>query len=365
VRLRAPIEQETTVELEKYGWNDRCDSIFSQFRHRDLLPARIVRVDRGLVAARTNRGTANASIPGSLDPAGETGPVAVGDWVALDPSNNRAVVRAILPRVGVISRRQPGPADREQVVAANVDLVLVLESLERGPNPGRIERATTLAWDGGATPIVVLTKSDICPDLETSLVRAGEGAPFCDVVPVSSVTGDGIQELTRRLTSGTTAVLLGASGVGKSTLTNLLLGEEKFAVADVRASDGKGRHTTTSRELVSIPGGACLIDTPGVRELGLWLAPDAVDSAFPEISEAASGCRFGDCRHESEPECAVLSAIEKGVIDPRRLASFHRLRREVESLDLRRDASRRHEVRARERSFGKMAREAIRRKNNR
>ena len=182
---------------------------------------------------------------------------------------------------------------------------------------------------------------------------------------MSSVTGDGIEELTRRLTAATTAVLLGASGVGKSTLTNRLLGEERFAVAEVRAGDGKGRHTTTFRELVSIPGGACLIDTPGVRELGLWLAPEAVESAFPDISEAAQRCRFGDCRHESEPDCAVLLAVEEGVVDPGRLASFHRLRREAENLDLRRDAARRYEIRARERSFGKMAREAIRLKKNR
>jgi ribosome biogenesis GTPase len=353
------------VELENFGWNDRCESIFGQFRRRDLLPARIIRVDRGLVAAQTKRGTVTASTAGRLDPAGEAGPPAVGDWVALDPSHDRTMLRAILPRVGVLARRHPGAADLEQVVAANVDLVLVVESLERGPNPRRIERATALAWDCGATPVVVLTKSDVCPDLEASLIRAREGAPFCEVLTVSSVTGEGLEQLTRRLTVGTTSVLLGTSGVGKSTLTNRLLGEERFAVAEVRASDGKGRHTTTCRELVSIPGGACLIDTPGVRELGLWLAPDAVDSAFPDIAEAARRCRFSDCRHESEPDCAVRSDVEMGVIDAGRLASFHRLRREAENLDVRRDAARRHEIRARERSFGKMAREAIRLKKNR
>lgn len=289
----------------------------------------------------------------------------MGDWVALNRGDGTNVIRAILPRAGALVRRRPGAADLEQVVAANIDLVLVVESLERGPNPRRIERATALAWDGGATPVVVLTKTDVCTDLEAAVARAHEGAPFSDVVPVSSVNGDGLDDLAGRLTAGTTAVLLGPSGVGKSTLTNRLLGEEHFAVAEVRAGDAKGRHTTTSRELVALPGGGCLIDTPGIRELGLWLGAEAVRSAFPEIEEIAAGCRFGDCRHESEPGCAVLEAVDHGTLDEGRLASFLRLRKEVENLDLRRDASRQHEIRARERSFGKMVREVMKIKKKR
>ena len=279
--------------------------------------------------------------------------------MVIDQSADTALIRAILPRAAGLSRRRPGEADHEQVVAANVDLVLIVESLERGPNARRIERASALAWDGGATPLVVLTKMDLCDDLESSLATAREGAPFSEVIALSSATGEGVADLQRRLTPGTTSVLLGPSGVGKSTLTNRLLGEEKFAVADVRSGDGKGRHTTTFRELVSIPGGACLIDTPGVRELGLWLDSEAVAAAFPEIEEAAQRCRFGDCRHESEPGCAVIEDVESGLLDPKRLASFHRLRREAENLDLRRDTTRRSEARARDRSFGKMIRQAL------
>jgi ribosome biogenesis GTPase len=167
------------------------------------------------------------------------------------------------------------------------------------------------------------------------------------------------------LVARSTAVLLGPSGVGKSTLTNRLLGEERLAVAEVREGDRKGRHTTTFRELVVLPGGGCLIDTPGVRELGLWLDAGALGAAFPEIEEAAGRCRFGDCRHETEPGCAVLQAVERGHLDPARLASFLRLRREAENLELRRDESKRYEVRARERSFGKMIRQALKQKNSR
>ena len=353
------------MSIEDYGWNDRFQSLFNDFCDEGLVPARVTRVDRGAVSAETNGGRIVASTAGILSEEGEPGPAAVGDWVGIDHSEDTALIRAILPRTGALSRRRPGEADHQQVVAANVDLVLVVESLERGPNARRIERATALAWDGGASPIVVLTKMDLCPDLESSLATARGGAPFCEVLALSSTTGEGVDDLKSRLTPGTTSVLLGPSGVGKSTLTNRLLGEEKFAVADVRSGDGKGRHTTTFRELVSIPGGACLIDTPGVRELGLWLDSEAVAAAFPEIEEAAQRCRFGDCRHESEPGCAVIEDVESGLLDPRRLASFHRLRREAENLDLRRDASRRYEARAKERGFGKMIRQALKVKKHR
>jgi ribosome biogenesis GTPase len=310
-------------------------------------------------------GTVSASIAGRLSTDGEAGPPAVGDWVGLDESGGGAVVRVILPRAGALARRRPGEPDHEQVAAANVDLVLVVESLDRRPNPRRIERATAIAWDGGATPAIVLTKMDLVENLEDAVTRAKEGAPFADVIAVSATTGEGMDGLAAMLVENTTAVLLGPSGVGKSTLANRLLGEEKFATMQVRESDRKGRHTTTHRELVILPGGACLIDTPGVRELGLWLDPEAVGSAFPEIEEAARRCRFGDCRHENEPGCAVLEDVERRILDPARLASFLRLRREAENLDMRRDESRRSEIRARERSFGRMVRQALRHKKDR
>jgi ribosome biogenesis GTPase len=363
--MRARFMRRKTVSITEFGWNARFQSLFDSLREEHLVPARVTRVDRGACVVETGSGSVPAVVAGRLDPDGEMAPAAVGDWVALNIGDGTNVIRAILPRNGALARRRPGAADREQVVAANIDFVLVVESLDRGPNPRRIERATALAWDGGATPIVILTKTDVCPNVAEAVGRAREGAPFSDVVPVSAVTGDGLEDVAERLTAGTTAVLLGPSGAGKSTLTNRLLGEERLAVSEVRSGDAKGRHTTTSRELVALPGGGCLIDTPGIRELGLWLHAEAVNTAFPEIEEIAVGCRFSDCRHESEPGCAVREAADQGTLDEGRLASYLRLRKEVENLELRRDESRRHEVRARERSFGKMVREVMKIKKNR
>lgn len=347
------------MKLQTLGWNDRIESLFAPFSSSELIPARVTRVDRGVVTVQTEMGLAPASVAGRLDPTGEAGLPAVGDWVGMDVINGVGVVRVILPRAGALVRRRPGEADHEQVAAANVDLVLVVEALDRGPNPRRIERASAIAWDSGAEPIVVLTKVDLCDDAEAAVAKAREGAPFVDVLVVSAKLGVGMEQLAERIAEGSTAVLLGPSGSGKSTLTNRLLGEERLAVAEVRESDSKGRHTTTFRELFVLPSGGCLIDTPGVRELGLWLDPEAVMTAFQEIEEAARRCFFGDCRHETEPGCAVQEDVDMGHLNARRLASYLRLRREAEHLEMRRDESRRHEIRARERSFGKMAREAI------
>lgn len=353
------------MKLQDLGWNDRFESLFGPFRNSNLIPARVTRVDRGVVTVQSETGLAPASIAGRLDPTGETGLPAVGDWVGMDVINGVGIVRVILPRASSLVRRRPGEADHEQVAAANVDVVLVVESLDRGPNPRRIERASAIAWEGGATPVVVLTKLDLCEDQEAAIALAREGAPFVDVLMVSAKIGVGMEKVAEQLAGGLTAVLLGQSGSGKSTLTNRLLGDDRLAVAEVREGDRKGRHTTTFRELFVLPGGGCLIDTPGVRELGLWLDPESVITAFAEIEEAARRCFFGNCRHEAEPDCAVRDEVEQGQINARRLASYLRLRREAEHLEMRRDESRRHEIRARERSFGKMVRDAVKRKNNR
>jgi len=352
------------VRLSDFGWNDRFESLFDSYRSNNLIPARVIRVDRGAVITQGAEDTLTAVVAGTLDPTGEAGPPAVGDWVALDLDVDSAVVRAILPRFGTLSRRRPGTVDHGQAMAVNVDVVFIVESVERGPNPRRIERAVALAWDAGATPVVVLTKTDLCEDIDEAVATAREGAPFAEVVAVSAIVGGGMGELDEHLPLGSTAVLLGPSGVGKSTLTNRLLGEERLAVSHVREGDAKGRHTTTHRELVVLPLGGCLIDTPGIRELGLWLDPGSVTPAFPEIEEAAERCRFRDCRHEAEPGCAVMVELIEGRLEEARLASFHRLLREAEHLDQRLDASRRHEVRARERSFGKMVKEAKRLKKS-
>jgi len=353
------------VRLTDFGWNDRLESIFTTVIMDTYTPARVIRVDRGAVTVQSAEEPVTAVVAGTLDPVGEVGQPAVGDWVALDLDADTAVVRAILPRSGALNRRRPGEADDAQALAANVDVVFIVESVERGPNPRRIERAVALAWDAGATPVVVVTKTDLCDDPDAAVEKAREGAPFAEIVALSAVDGSGVDELCEHLPAGSTAVLLGPSGVGKSTLTNRLLGEERLAVSHVREGDAKGRHTTSHRELVVLPSGGCLIDTPGIRELGLWLGAEAIDSAFPEIETAAEGCRFRDCRHNDEPGCAVIEAVEAGEIDGNRLASFHRLQREAEHLEQRLDPSRKHEIRARERGFGKMIRQALKIKNKR
>jgi len=348
------------VKLEDLGWSRRFQTLYISHDRENHEPGRVVRVDRGVVTVETRGGPVTAVVPRALDPDGEPGPPAVGDWVVLDTAADTVVVSAVLPRKGTLVRRRPGDADAAQAVAASLDLVFVVESVERGPNPRRIERAVALAWDGGATPVVVLTKTDLVDDIDAVVDRAREGAPFIDVVALSAASGDGVDEIGDHLDVGATAVMLGPSGVGKSTLANRLLGDEKLSVSHVRAGDAKGRHTTTHRELVVLPSGGCLIDTPGVRELGLWLGAEAVDAAFPEIEAAAAGCRFRNCRHASEPGCAVVAAVDAGSIDRKRLESYHRLQREAEHLEQRLDPSRRHELRARDRSFGKMVKEVKR-----
>ena len=353
------------MTLETLGWNERFESLFAPYRASNLIPARVIRVDRGAVTVQTESGTATVSIAGQLDSQGEAGPPAVGDWVGMDLIGNYGVVRGILPRAGALVRRRPGKGDEEKVAAANVDLVLVVESLDHGPDPGRIERASAIAWDGGATPIVVLTKLDLCNDADAAVARAREGAPFVDLLMVSAKVSVGMEILAGRLAEGTTAVLLGPPGAGRSTLTNRLLGEDGLAAAEVREGDRKDRHTATFRELFVLPSGACLIDTPGVRELGMSLDPEAAMTAFAEIEEAARRCFLGDFRHETEPGCAVQEEADIGHLNANGIASSLRLRREAEDLEMRRDTSRGSERRASERRIDKMAREAMRDKKDR
>ena len=357
--------REVVMTLEKLGWNDRFETLFAPYRASNLIPARVTRVDRGVVTVQSEGGTATVSVAGRLDSYGEAGEPAVGDWVGMDLIGNLGVVHVVLPRAGALVRRRTGKRDQEEVAAANVDLVLVVESLEGGPDPRRIERASAMAWDGGATPIIVLTKLDLCGDAEAAVARAREGAPFVDLLMVSAKVGVGMEILAGRLAEGSTAVVLGPSGSGKSTLIDRLLGKESLAVADVSGADHQGLHTTTVRGLVVLPSGGCLIDTPGVRELGLALDPEVAMTAFAEIEEAARRCFLGDLRHEKEPGCAVQEEVDLGHLNASGVASYLRLRREEEDREVRRDLSRRDEIRAREQKNGKMDRDAMRDKKKR
>ncbi|HTZ84446.1 MAG TPA: ribosome small subunit-dependent GTPase A [Candidatus Acidoferrales bacterium] len=264
-------------------------------------------------------------------------PPVVGDWVLVKCADDRYVVESILPRRSAIVRKQPASRASVQVLAANVDRVLLVTSMNQDFSVRRLERYLTLVWESGASPVIVLTKADLVSDSDLFRREAKKCALGFPVLCVSSVTGDGIGELRSLLVAGETLVLLGSSGVGKSTLVNVLGGADMRETRSVREKDGKGRHATTDRHLMRLPSGALMIDTPGLREVQLWASDMAVAQTFPEISALAIHCRFRDCQHQGEPGCAVAAGIAAGQIDVERLHSLRHLRLELDYLDRRSD----------------------------
>jgi len=307
-----------------------------------------VRHDGAGIIVATAEGVHGAMFAGRLDPE-----PTVGDWVALVDG---APV-AVLPRASLL-RRRAATEDEQQALAANLDVVLLVCGLDRPVKAGRIQRGAALAWDAGATPVVVLTKASLTDDVADAVRVVEEAAPGVAVL-VTSVREDvGVDELEAQVRDRTVA-LLGESGAGKSSIVNALLGDDVAAVGDVRAGDAKGRHTTTTRQLHVLPRGGVLVDGPGIRGVGLWIDPDAVDASFADVDDAAAGCRFGDCRHEDEPGCAVVAAIDAGDLDRARLDAWRVLRREAESAELR---ALPHEQRRRDKRFARITKDAQRRK---
>jgi ribosome biogenesis GTPase len=265
---------------------------------------------------------------------------AVGDWVcaSVRPEEGRATIHRLLKRRTMISRKGAGSVTDEQVLAANIDTVFLVNSLNQDFNPRRIERYLALAWESGARPVVLLTKADVCEDPAEAAAAIERIAPSVPVHVVSALEGRGLEALAAYLGCGQTSVLLGSSGVGKSTLVNRILGEQRQEVREIRSNDGRGRHTTTSRQLIFLPDGGMLIDTPGMRELQLWGTDAGSEQAFQDIEEAASRCRFTDCGHQAgTPGCGVQAAIESGALPSERVESCFKLRRERAFLDRRKD----------------------------
>jgi ribosome biogenesis GTPase len=281
----------------------------------------------------------------------------VGDWVAHsnDPSAERAQIQAVLPRTSAMVRRAAGDQTVEQVIAANIDVLFLVSSLNADLNPQRLERYLTLAWESGASPVVVLTKADLCDDVDAAVALV-EAVTFGVPTHVTSApVGEGFDEVRAHLEGNRTGAAVGSSGVGKSTLINHLLGDERLATRDIR-SDGRGRHTTTHRELVVLPEGGCIIDTPGMRELQLWDAAEGLERAFEDVEELAAECRFNDCQHETEPGCAVRAAIAAGTLERGRLDSYHKLQRELAFIQAKDDKRARSEARKRWAALDKASR---------
>lgn len=322
--------------LPELGWDTGRDTEFAPFSET-CHPARVARPDKGSYVVLTESGPGRAEVSGALRHAAAdpTGLPTVGDWVAVGAETG--LIEAVLPRRTAFVRHGAASATVGQVLAANVDVVFVVVALATAPNLSRLERFLALAWESGAQPVVLLTKADLCDNLTGVLWDVGNAAPGCPVHAVSVVDGTGLDDVRGHVAPGRTVVLLGASGVGKSTLANALLGATHLATTAVR-SDSKGRHTTTHRELIPLPGGAVLIDTPGLRGLQLWDAAEGLDRTFAEVEALALNCRFTDCGHVTEPGCAILAALGDGTLDPRRWESYQKLQRELQHLARRQDA---------------------------
>ena len=323
--------------LEELGWDADWASRFEQLEDDNLLPARVAAHHRGSYAVWSADGELRARAAGRLYYAHDVGaPLpAVGDWVAIARiGGGPATIAAILARRSAFVRKHAGKDSTEQVLAANVDVALLLAGLDDDFSLRRLERYVATAWESGAEPIIVLTKTDLCGDVGEAVLSVESVAIGVPVYPVSNVTAEGLESLATRLEPGRTAVLLGSSGVGKSSLLNSFVGAELMATRTL-AADGTGRHTTTHRELVQLPGGALVIDTPGLRELQFWEGD--LSSAFADIETLARECRFRDCAHLHEPGCAVHAAVDDGRLELERLRSWRKLQRELEAIAARSD----------------------------
>lgn len=346
------------VHLAALGWTDQLEAAFETYEERGFEPARVVAEHRGGYYVRSMRGDRLAHARGRLREDEIIGGMpAVGDWLAVcEASEERFAIEAVLPRRTKVSRKTPWLKAEEHVLAANVDTALLVTGLDRDFNPRRLERYLVAAWDSGASPVVVLSKLDICDD-DAKILEAEGIAVGVPVLALSSVTGEGVDALRTLLRPAETFVLLGSSGAGKSSLVNRLAGRELMPTRGLR-SDGRGRHTTRHRQLLVLPGGAIVIDTPGLRELQLWEGD--VDQAFSDIAELAGGCRFNDCSHGTEPGCAVREALETGALDAGHWAGYVKLERELRAIEARSSTRVRREMKRRWRRRTREARRARR-----
>lgn len=353
------------MTLMELGWSSSLQHSFDQLTRPDLAPARVISVlkDHYRVCAENGERLARLSGRYSYEVEIRSELPATGDWVAVKITGaSRAVIHHVLPRRTKISRKVAGRQVEEQVIAANIDTVFIVSALTQEFNLRRLERYLALVWDGGAQPVIVLNKADLASNMDETADELGFIAPGAPVHVTSAAENSGLESLQPYLTPGQTVAFIGSSGVGKSTILNRLLGSNVQPTLPVREHDDRGRHTTTSRELFALPGGGMVIDTPGMRELQLWHIEDGVASVFDDIDRLAVGCRYRDCSHKTEPDCAVRRAVDTGLLERGRLENFFKLQAEQAFLDSKLDVHAALAAKARARSLCKAVRDVSRRK---
>lgn len=333
------------IDIKDYGWDKHFEDQMNEDHYNTMLQGRVI-VDHGTsLKLLTIEGELDVNKPVYM---GNDIQIAVGDWVLFEQDSKR--VKVVLERKTKFSRAAAGVEVKEQIIAANIDCVFLMQSLNKDFNMKRLERYLVAAWQSGAVPVVVLTKADCCSDISEKVIRVTDIAPGVDVAVISCITRQGIDEIQKYFKKGTTVALLGSSGVGKSTLVNTLAGEEILKTKEIREDDSHGRHATTHREICLLPQGGLILDTPGMRELSLWDTDKGMKVMFGDIEEMARECRFNNCRHQDEPGCAVKEALISGVLDEARWENWMKLQKEIAHTE----AKKQGKLRQKDKQWGKM-----------